>query len=275
MSSGPVQGAGPTAPRTLILGDSLIKHLERDLHIPGLTVICSPGATIHSLQKTFREMETLSPPPDKIFLHVGTNSICKVVLHRALKDMQRLVCVVQDRYPGSEIIVNKILPRYDRVELDDCRYYYNIELHKYIGNNARTASAGCDIPEHLYHDDGLHLSRSGGYQQFAHDVHEVISHVPTLKGKYSASMVPPLLPQRKKKKKHVKEAKQEPKTTVEPKWTHQKPKWREKPSPAPKEDTHHGPGFVMVTNTSEDPIILPILIIYMISMSQSPSWHVK
>ena len=112
-------------------------------------------------------MKSLSPAPDKIFLHVGTNSICKVVLHRALKDMQRLVLVIQDRYPTTEIIVNKILAHYDWVEYDDCRYYYNIELHKYIGNKACTASAGSDIPQHLYHYDGLHLSRS---DEFVHDV---------------------------------------------------------------------------------------------------------
>lgn len=257
---GPVHGAGPGLPRILILGDSLTKFLRRDLNYPGAhEVVSCPGATISSLKRTFQQMKTLSPAPDKIFLHVGTNSITTVVQQRALLDMRSLVLSVQERYPVADIVVNKILPRYDWKDYDDCRYYFNFELHKFIGNSARVASAGSDISSRDYSPDGLHLSRSG-YLQFADDFNKAIGHRPA-QGRYPASMIPPLM-LRKLKKKKPQQSQQpmqhKPSTQCQPEHPPNIPsvyvKHRCEPTSTAKEDQD---GFVLVTNTSKFPIVIP------------------
>ena len=99
----------------------------------------------------------------------------------------------------ADIIVNKILPRYNWTDYDDCRYYFNFELHKFIGNSAHVASAGSDIASRDYSLDGLHLSRRG-YVQFVDDVNKAIGHKPA-QGRYPTSMIPPLITRNLNKKK--------------------------------------------------------------------------
>ena len=90
------------------------------------------------------------------------------------------------------------MPRYDWVDLDNCRFYFNIELSNIVGRGVNVVDAGANLGESMYGTDGIHLKRSG-YRQFALEISAAIQPRP-IQGKHNKCMMPPLLQKKKKKK---------------------------------------------------------------------------
>ena len=102
-------------PRVIVIGDSLTRplesHLAKSPH--NCLVLPYPGATIYSLYLSVgRLLQDFDV--QVVFVHVGTNSLGKVVTHRAVKQYRLLLAKLKDRFPCAHIIFNQILPR------DDC-----------------------------------------------------------------------------------------------------------------------------------------------------------
>ena len=182
------------------MGDSLTKFLDKDLADPGFhyRVETCPGATISTIRNKFKGMPVMSPAPDVIFVHVGTNDFSCYVQQRSLNDMRSLIRTIQERYPLSQLFINKVLPRFDWVDLDNCRFYFNIELSNIVGRGVNVVDAGANLGESMYGTDGLHLKRSG-YRQFALEISSAIQPRP-IQGKHNKCMMPPFLQKKKKKK---------------------------------------------------------------------------
>ena len=140
----------------------------------------------------------MSPASNVIFVHVGTNDFSHYVQQRSLKDMKNLIRTIQERYPLSQMFINKVLPRYDWVDLDNCRFYFNIKLSNIAGRGVNVVDAGANLGESMYGTDGLHLKRSG-YRQFALEISAAIQPRP-IQGKHNKCMMPPLLQKKKTKK---------------------------------------------------------------------------
>ncbi len=118
-------GAGPL--KVLVLGDSLTKYLERDIHDItkdlSTKVICKRGASVKSLQSSVRD--TLSYNPDVVFIHVGTNKLHDQLTTITCGEFERLTLTVCALYPTSQVIINNILPRYDSSDLHDAAKHLN------------------------------------------------------------------------------------------------------------------------------------------------------
>ena len=97
------------------MGDSLTKYLDKDLADPGFYyhIETCPGATVSSIRSKFKGMPIMSPAPDVIFVHDGSNDFSRYVQQRSINNMKNLIRTIQERYPLSQLFINKVLPRYD------------------------------------------------------------------------------------------------------------------------------------------------------------------
>ena len=178
-----------------VVGDSLTKLLEKDLAL-NVQVFCFPGATIKSLRHHVKTLTAL-PPPSKVILHVGTNSLTDHASHWT-SNLLQLIEAVRTTFqcPSSSIQVSPVLPRWDS------DYLYSQSLHLNSTFREICQRENIDfvdfsdnlIPEHNYAADGIHLTRNG-YFLFANELEGSISKCDrcvSTRPKWPRSMIPPL-----------------------------------------------------------------------------------
>ena len=120
------------------------------------------------------------------------NSLARTLIPCAIEQYNSLINCICAKFPGSRNFVNSILPRDD--ELDDHRYFLNIELIKLCKQlSAEPAMTGSAIDWKFYGRGGLLLTRHG-YRLFATEVDTIITKAfaPVEKVKYPQWMCMPL-----------------------------------------------------------------------------------
>ena len=178
-----------------VFGDSLLRHLSYHLESDDITynVYFQPGATILSLQTYIESQFSVEHTPDLVILQVGTNSLARCgLLTTFVRQYKSLIYTVKSLYPTAKIYISELLVR----ELFDV-VIYNAALAQI------TKDCGCNLirsgvtKEDLY--DGLHLFEQG-YEQLASDIKRSIDAGRKPRPIYPASMIPPIVRQKKKKK---------------------------------------------------------------------------
>lgn len=170
-------------PLLLMLGDSLIDYGEWSRRLQGYRVISSgvPGERTEELQRRINFLPTgnnNAAAPAAIIIMSGTNNIVfgDLGFVELLRDA---TLTLQQRYPGSEILLTSLLP-YDLHGLTADILTANEEMRKIC---AETDSCYFDLysefeksSERLFDYDGVHLSNQG-YRLWASALIEMLANL--------------------------------------------------------------------------------------------------
>ncbi|KAG8280140.1 SUMO1 sentrin specific peptidase 8 [Homalodisca vitripennis] len=157
----------------LLIGDSILKYSGRGCALAGAEVDVNPGARIHNIkEKLIRTY--VNNQPKVVFIHVGTNDLCKnynggegynggwgkrAVLHT----MADLLNVARHNFPNSLIMLSGVLLRNDISALAIANFNEQLAL---MCNNFGVLFVDANLwllRRHLARD-GRHLNRIGnGY----------------------------------------------------------------------------------------------------------------
>ena len=163
-------------PKIHFYGDSLGKFWSADLPTSKFSpqVFCKPGATASNLKEAIPSI--VDATVAQVIVHVGTNNLKNTVAHRFLKDFERLLIILKDRYPCAQILVSSILPRFDNDNLADAAWETNFLLSTFCRKYDFVDFINIYhefLDDQLFGWDGLHLTRAG-YKLFAHLLSEAV-----------------------------------------------------------------------------------------------------
>lgn len=146
--------------RTLILGDSMIKHVKAK----GCRVLTFPGIRMKQLRAKIANFpEEEKRGVNTVILHVGTNDIHNALAaDDILGETLNLIRDTKKYFPGSIIVVNSIISRRDK-----SKHFVNT-----VNNNTRWAcldrgaifnNVSSYITDNCLGRDGLHVNRRGTF----------------------------------------------------------------------------------------------------------------
>jgi lysophospholipase L1-like esterase len=155
-------------PLLLMLGDSLIDYGEWQRRMANYQVVSSgiPGERceelLHRLAYQTAEQEPARKPA-AIVIMSGTNNIAFGDLSFVMA-LKQIITILQDRYPGSEILLTSLLP-YEIPGLIDTVHAANEEIQMLCNETGSRYFNLCTEFENsfepMFDYDGVHLSNHG------------------------------------------------------------------------------------------------------------------
>lgn len=98
----------------LLLGDSIVKHLDTDRMFVGSKSVlsCNPGADVNAVRDVFDSDEQINKHDFKnIILHVGSNNAPRDNPHKVSSQIIKLVNHIKSKSPKSNVYVSAVLPK--------------------------------------------------------------------------------------------------------------------------------------------------------------------
>src|SRR6218665_1118402 len=148
--------------RVLLVGDSLVRHVGRNLEQQclGLKTVCKPGGRIEQIVS---EVEKRGDKEEAVIVHVGTNNLRMDETEEIMKKYEEMIQRLKKERLG-EVVVMGILPRQDLSEaLESKRVEVNRRLKEMCGVSKVRY---CDVKFNPWRGgflgrDGLHLNARG------------------------------------------------------------------------------------------------------------------
>ena len=151
--------------KALIIGDSMIKHIE-PAGLDNCRVITKRGATIASLQNELFKHDI--DQYETLIIHCGTNNISSYQpVPDILEEIRTMVGDLMDIHSTS-IVLSGVLPRYDLPHFNKQIQELNIGMKNLWPNAPKNVFMFVDHQSsygqekrHLFHRDGLHVNKKG------------------------------------------------------------------------------------------------------------------
>lgn len=160
----PVGHVAPPSKSILLIGDSIIKHVNVTVNGAHLRKVCLRGASIPAIQQHLCSLP--SDSFDVVLLHCGTNSV-RVNDYgfisnseKVLRDFDSLLVSVKTRFPLAKVIVSGLTVRRDlSVNSVFCFNDFVSRLCRsfdFLFIDPNSSVSASDLGR-----DGLHLNRNG------------------------------------------------------------------------------------------------------------------
>ena len=161
-----------------LIGSSLVKDMKSKLiyRYKKARITTLWDKTIHGA-KDF--IESGYGKAKVIAYQVGSNDLDDSNPEKVTEDMRQLIYTTQRKVPGSEIVVNELLPRYYK-RIQDRREYE----HKRIKCNQLLSELCDDLGVHfvrhddisqIHFSDGIHLTTDGGISQYVMNLKQIVN----------------------------------------------------------------------------------------------------
>lgn len=150
-----------TVVQTLIIGDSLLRGVSKQISNPKLKLLYKPGARIQDLS---RHLSTLQSLPPTVVVHIGSNNLGDArTPNHVMRPLWLTIETAQKKFKGTIWIVHGILHRKDVSErfvqeVNEALRFMCDQL-KLIYRDPNTA-----ITQRGYGRDGVHLNSLGDQQ---------------------------------------------------------------------------------------------------------------
>ena len=152
-----------TRPRVVVLGDSMIKHINpRQLQNgvkPKVAVKTFPGATISDMSHYAKP--TLSTAPDEIILHIGTNDLKAKTPEAVVNAAVDLGESITQQNKDIKVTFSEIITRTDDESLTRKVNLYNSLLAKVCIERNWKLISNSNINKSHINSYGLHLNKNG------------------------------------------------------------------------------------------------------------------
>ena len=151
-------------PRIVILGDSMLKHLDTKRMQNGLkkgkvTIKTFPGAGIEQMKHY--AVPTLITKPKTLIFHVGTNDLHNKTPEDLINAMNDLGETIHRQNNDLELIWSEIITRTDDPNLAEKVNVVNAELAKLCADKGWGLIKHNNIKGSLLNSSGLHLNKHG------------------------------------------------------------------------------------------------------------------
>lgn len=163
--------------KTVILGDSMVKHLngwKMNKRAGGKVYVKTfAGATTCDMKHYVRP--TVESKPSKIIIHAGTNDLYQ---YNAREIAERLVDIgnyIEQESPETDICMSEIIERHDHPDLNDKLKETNKIVRKFCNQHGWTFIRHTNITKASLNNSGLHLNQSGTLQLAANFI-EIIGN---------------------------------------------------------------------------------------------------
>lgn len=167
------------APLFLMLGDSLVAGYSWQKRIPQFTIKnCGvPGATTHELLTALPRLKAYYSGSRLIMVMIGTNDLV-MENYGFIEDLKKVVIFLTQNFPGSELLVNNLLP----LQLPHLAKDAITRINTLIESICRTTGC-CYVDVHsrfiqangqLFQADRVHLTEEG-YEVWARTLLEHIA----------------------------------------------------------------------------------------------------
>lgn len=162
-----------------MLGDSLVAGYSWQQRIPKFTIKnCGvPGATTHELLSSLPKLKTYYSSARMIMVMIGTNDLV-MENYAFIEDLKKIIIFLTRNFPGSELLVNSLLPMHLPHLGKDTIPRINNLIADICGN---TGSCYVDVHSRFlqgggkfFQADGVHLTIEG-YELWARTVLEHIA----------------------------------------------------------------------------------------------------
>ena len=148
-----------------MIGDSLTRYLPDNIHSD---VVTKPGCTVPRAIKYLRSLEHGAHVPNHeqphvVMLHVGTNDLCRSVLHSYINYCEHMIHLAREKFLVAKLVISAILPRHDDTDLNGLGQVFNIHvsiLCKKLNVRFVNFCEHCESNS-LFAFDGLHLNYEG------------------------------------------------------------------------------------------------------------------
>ena len=152
-----------TTDTTVIIGDSIIKGLRRDLLSSvakrRVTVRSFPGATVGDMKHYLQP--SLQLKPSEIVLHVGTNDLRDRSSRDVAEQIVDLGSLVSSSSPDTKVTISALTQRYDEEclgkKVTDC----NKVIKSFCNQNGWGFVKHPNIDESCVNNQKLHLNKKG------------------------------------------------------------------------------------------------------------------
>ena len=151
-------------PRIVILGDSMLKHLDTKRMQNGLkkgkvTIKTFPGAGIEQMKHY--AVPTLITKPKTLIFHVGTNDLHNKTPEDLISAMNDLGETIHRQNNDLELIWSEIITGTDDPNLAEKENVVNAELAKLCADKGWGLIKHNNIKGSLLNNSGLHLNKHG------------------------------------------------------------------------------------------------------------------
>ena len=148
---------------TVIIGDSIIKGLRRDLLSRAakrrVTVRSFPGATVGDMKDYLQP--SLQLKPSEIVLHVGTNDLKEHSLRVVAEQLVDLGNLISSSSPGTKVTISALTQHYDEEclgkKVTDC----NKVIKSFCNQNGWGFVKHPNFEESCVNNQELHLNKKG------------------------------------------------------------------------------------------------------------------
>lgn len=153
------------APNTVIIGDSMTKHLDsRRLQRSSKTVRrvstqTYRGATIEDMKHHIRP--SLARKPNEIILHVGTNDIANKEPEEIVNGIVDIVNIIHQESPATKPVLSEIMLRTDKPSYKAVIGKINHQLQCYCQGHNLDLIQHNNIEANHLNSYGVHLNRTG------------------------------------------------------------------------------------------------------------------
>lgn len=176
----------PASADLVLLGDSLIANWPHDLWrgwLGGVVNLGSRGDRVQNVLWRAGRVELRSVQPQSVLLLIGTNNLPTDTASAIATGTKAVLSRIRLTWPSAAVILVEVPPRGEDFKAHaKKRYDYNVELRRLASEGWAEASVNIDhlitnervFPSPHYHEDRLHLSRSG-YEQITPYVKQEIT----------------------------------------------------------------------------------------------------
>ena len=154
------------SPSVVIVGDSMIKHLDKRRLQRSITskphkvrTETYSGANIAAMKHHIKPC--LESKPEKIILHVGTNDLCNKEATEIAEGIIEVGQLIKQESRKTEIIISQIVNRTDKAGMTKKITEVNELLEHYCKLNKWALIKHSNIESNHLNSYGLHLNRSG------------------------------------------------------------------------------------------------------------------